>query len=278
MNHIPNKYDVVTDLRRCVLASYSPKAFEDENVKTFLKKAEENLDQVKGNLNESAYQMAKQRIQKAKDPQNLLDKRREDLLTASCLIFQAISKPSSHMNQLIIKTGAQLTPQEIDEINEAKNREWKLPPMTNHQLSISLYFLLKDENGKILAQGQVIKIDPFVFNGEQFRILGIGGIIANIKGQGYGKELMRGVIDFLTKNKISAVGFCGDNIAGFYSKCGFIIVPGLQKRFVYLEENGKKIYNTTEDNVFYFDSQDRFIEKVLKEKDKEVILPRTPDW
>lgn len=87
MSHFPNKYDVVTDLRRCVLASYSPKAFEDENVKTFLKKAEENLEKIKENLNESTYQLVRQRIQKAKEPQNLLDKRREDLLTASCFIY-----------------------------------------------------------------------------------------------------------------------------------------------------------------------------------------------
>lgn len=87
MSHIPNKYDVVTDLRRCVLASYSPKAFEDENVKIFLQKAEENLEKIKENLNESAYQLAKQRIQKAKESKNLLDKRREDLLTASCFIY-----------------------------------------------------------------------------------------------------------------------------------------------------------------------------------------------
>ena len=87
MSHFPNKYDVATDLRRCVLASYSPKAFEDENVKIFLKKAEENLEKIKENLNESTYQLTKQRIQKAKEPKNLLDKRREDLLTASCFIY-----------------------------------------------------------------------------------------------------------------------------------------------------------------------------------------------
>lgn len=87
MSHFPNKYDVVNDLRRCVLASYSPKAFEDENVKIFLKKAEENLEKIKENLDESTYQLVRQRIQKAKDPKNLQDKRREDLLTASCFIY-----------------------------------------------------------------------------------------------------------------------------------------------------------------------------------------------
>ena len=181
------------------------------------------------------------------------------------------------MNKLFIKSGAQLTHREIEEINKAKSREWQLSPMSKYQLPISLYFLLKDENSKILAQGQVIKIDPFSFAGEKFSILGIGGIIANVKGGGHGKKLMAGIIKYLAKNNKTGVGFCRNDVAGFYQKCGFDIIPGLQKGFVYLE-NGKKTTNTTEDNVFYFESEDRFIEKVLKEKDREIFLPRAPDW
>jgi hypothetical protein len=86
MNHIPNKYDIITDLRRSVMASYSAKAFEDENVKTFLAKAEENLESIKKDLDKNNYNQIKQRLEKAKNPNNVLEKRREDLLTASCFL------------------------------------------------------------------------------------------------------------------------------------------------------------------------------------------------
>lgn len=87
MKHIPNKYDVITDLRRCLLASYSDDVFEDENVKIFLKKAEINLGLIKEKLAGETYLEIKKRIEKAKDSHNLPHKRREDLLTASCLLF-----------------------------------------------------------------------------------------------------------------------------------------------------------------------------------------------
>jgi hypothetical protein len=86
MSHLPNKYDIVTDLRRSVMASYSTKAFEDENVKSFLANAEKNLESVRKDLGEKNYLQIKQRLEKAKNPNNVLGKRREDLLTASCIL------------------------------------------------------------------------------------------------------------------------------------------------------------------------------------------------
>lgn len=87
MTHTPNKFDVITDLRRCLSASYADDIFEDENVKVFLKKAEINLNLIKEQLDGKTYFEIKKRIEKAKDSRNLLTKRREDLLTASCLLF-----------------------------------------------------------------------------------------------------------------------------------------------------------------------------------------------
>lgn len=87
MTHTPNKFDVITDLRRCLLATYSNDFFEDENVKVFLKKAETNLNLIQEKIGSETYLEIKKRIGKAKDNQNLLHKRREDLLTASCLLY-----------------------------------------------------------------------------------------------------------------------------------------------------------------------------------------------
>jgi len=86
MIHVPNKDDIVTDLRRCILSSYSARGFEDNNVKTFLHKAETTLEILKDQLRKSHYLLIKQRLEKAKNPKNVLEKRREDLLAASCFL------------------------------------------------------------------------------------------------------------------------------------------------------------------------------------------------
>lgn len=87
MTHIPNKFDVIADLRRCLYSSYSKLLFEDENVKFFLTKAEKNLETVKDGLKKSTFKLVKNRLEKAKNDRYLIEKRREDLLIASCLLY-----------------------------------------------------------------------------------------------------------------------------------------------------------------------------------------------
>lgn len=87
MTHIPNKFDVITDLRRCLYSSYSNTLFEDENVKFFLTNAEKNLETIKGELKKNTFKLVKNRLEKAKNNKYPIEKRREDLLTASCLLY-----------------------------------------------------------------------------------------------------------------------------------------------------------------------------------------------
>ena len=87
MTHLPNKFDVITDLRRSLYASYSDSLFEDENVKVFLENAEKNLEIIKGELKEDTFKLVKKRLEKAKNKIYPIEKRREDLLTASCLLY-----------------------------------------------------------------------------------------------------------------------------------------------------------------------------------------------
>jgi len=87
MTHIPNKFDIITDLRRCLYSSYSNSLFEDENVKLFLTNAEKNLETIKDKLNKNTFKLIKNRLERAKNTKYLIEKRREDLLTASCLLL-----------------------------------------------------------------------------------------------------------------------------------------------------------------------------------------------
>lgn len=84
MSHVPNNLDIKTDLRRSIMASYSKRGFKDTNVKVFLKNAEENLKKV--NLDRDVYLQVVKRLKKAKDINKVIEKRREDILTASLLI------------------------------------------------------------------------------------------------------------------------------------------------------------------------------------------------
>ncbi len=86
MTHNITKYDVATDLKRCLYSSLSEKSFADENVVIFLKKAEENLGKIAFDLNENTYKLVNERIEKAKDVKSSHSRRREDLLMASCLL------------------------------------------------------------------------------------------------------------------------------------------------------------------------------------------------
>ncbi len=86
MKHIPNEMDIKTDLRRSVMASYSPKKFADINVATFINNAQRNLELIKEKIGKRKYAEVKTRIVKAEGKGRSIEKRREDLLTASVLI------------------------------------------------------------------------------------------------------------------------------------------------------------------------------------------------
>lgn len=84
MIHKPTRLDVIADLRRSVMSSFSTKKFDDSNFKVFLEKAEINLKRI--NLDKKTYSLAIERLNKAKDLKQPFEKRREDLLMTSNLI------------------------------------------------------------------------------------------------------------------------------------------------------------------------------------------------
>jgi len=86
MSHKPNNLDIKTDLIRSVMASFSSKEFADANFKTFIEKAQKNLELLKDKIGMRKYTEVKDRILKSKDTQKSIEKRREDLLTAASLV------------------------------------------------------------------------------------------------------------------------------------------------------------------------------------------------
>ncbi len=87
MTHQVNKYDIVTDLRRAIMASYSEAQFDDEEVRFFMKRAERGLDRIKDQINQPVlYHLVRQLFEKAKDGRRPVVKRREDLLMIASLV------------------------------------------------------------------------------------------------------------------------------------------------------------------------------------------------
>ena len=84
-SHKATVLDIKADLRRAIMSSFSKKGFEDANTIIFLKNAEKNLKEVK--MDKDIYIQVTKRLKKAKDTKKSIENRREDVLTASSLIF-----------------------------------------------------------------------------------------------------------------------------------------------------------------------------------------------
>ncbi|MBI2593724.1 GNAT family N-acetyltransferase [Candidatus Daviesbacteria bacterium] len=179
------------------------------------------------------------------------------------------------VKQVIIKTLQNLTDSEIDQLNEASEREFKvsLPPK---EKMLDRHFFLLEQRKEVLAMGQLLPVEPIKFNSEEFFVLGIGGIIAKQKGKGYGKAIMAAIKDWLVNRNKTGIGFCKLKNKGFYEKCGFLTNIDLLNRFVYL--GTEKFYADSENEcIFYMDGNDQFMEKVLNNPD-QVVLPIPPVW
>lgn len=179
--------------------------------------------------------------------------------------------------KVLIKSGRELTNLEIDQINLSKQREFKAVPLNNDQLKTHTFFLLEDEDGNVLSQGQLLPINGVKFNDQSFDIFGIGGIIANQKGRGFGRIIMEEIKKYLINNKKTGVGFTRLDVEEFYRKSGFETSVDLAKRFIYLED-GKEIINQESDFIVYLDSPDNLMSKILQHPNIRVLLPRRPDW
>ncbi len=180
------------------------------------------------------------------------------------------------MPDLLIKNGLELNGSELGQMGESLSREFRVPLPGQKQLSDTTFFLLVD-NGKILSMGGLLKTEPVVFDGETFNLVGFVNVIANVKGKGYGKRVMVGMKGYLVHHNITGIGFCKPENQEFYRKCGFQINTNSTQRFVY--QNGdKRITNQDGQYIFYHDSSDNFMKKVLAKPDADVSIPSANLW
>lgn len=180
------------------------------------------------------------------------------------------------MNNLAIINGSNLSGDQLKQINTAFLREFKHALPSIEKLIGRVFFLLQARD-KILAMGQLLPIEPVVFNNETFSLLGIGGIIANEKGKGFGKQIITAIRDYLKLHDKTGLGFCEPKNQGFYEKSGLSVNSTSIKQFIY-RRGGKDITDQAGHYIIYQNSSDHFMKKVLLNTDKEILIPTPPTW
>ena len=121
-----------------------------------------------------------------------------------------------------IQKGKDLPARTCKRLNEIWRREWPvetpLSAKNREKFANDIFFIVRDPNNRILSVGRLIPI-IFEFLGKEYKILGIGDIVAVKKGKDYGKILMTAMHKYLKRTKQTGVGFCDPKNDGFYIKC-----------------------------------------------------------
>lgn len=178
--------------------------------------------------------------------------------------------------KLVQKPGSELSEDELAQIKEAILREFKVPFNVNDQAKDRLFFLLKDGD-KILSMGALWEVKPVIFDGENFTIYGVLNVVANEKSKGYGKRVVTAMREYLVSQDLTGFGFCFPKNKGFYEKCGLKIEENATKRFIY-HKGEERITNQDGQVIFYQESSDNFMKKVLSKQDEEVSIPTNNLW
>lgn len=172
--------------------------------------------------------------------------------------------------------GNELMVEEHSSIKNALQREFKYHLPDKEKLDKILFFIFKKDKD-ILAFGGLLEVYPIVLDNKKYKAYGFVEIVANVKGEGHGKEVVTGMKKFLEGNDLAGIGFCHPKNKGFYEKCGLKFLETSTQRFVYMKDN-ERITNKDGQIVFYVDSSERLFKKIMKKKDMDVLLPTDGLW
>lgn len=177
-----------------------------------------------------------------------------------------------------IKTGKDLSQPELAEINCWRKKEfqaktdWSSSESQPHHQDI--IFLLK-ENNKLHAFGRLRPITAYIGK-KGYDIWGIATVIAISRGKGFGKMIMDGMMKYIKSHLKTTIGFCGKHNSPFYTKCGFSIIKGGNKNFIYIDKEGKK-HQGNPDDVLYINGNDDLTDQLLSNKSIQ-IHHYIPHW
>lgn len=179
------------------------------------------------------------------------------------------------MNQLTIeeKMGKDLSHEVIKLMVDNRIREYgeNTKDFENNEQE-SIFFFLK-ENNEIKAFG-MLKPVTIYFSSKEYKIMGIGNIMALEKGKGYGRLIMDHIKEYLEKHNFVGIGNSYKDNFEFYKKCGFTLVPRLVDRFVDIDKNGKENRGNWTDYCMFVYDKDNCLGFVISDKvDIKVNIP-----
>jgi hypothetical protein len=178
--------------------------------------------------------------------------------------------------KIITQTGSDLAADDYVQIGDSLFREFNHVIPSPDKLRDRKFFLLKN-NTSVLALGALLEVSPVIFNGDKYSISGFVNVVANVKGRGYGKQVITAMIDYLITHDKTGLGFCMLKNKEFYENCGLEVITDITQRFV-CRNGAEKITNQDGQIIFYQDSSDHFMKNVLANPGKEIRLPTQNLW
>jgi len=136
------------------------------------------------------------------------------------------------------------------------------------------FFFVKD-HGKIVAFGTLRPI-TIKYLGKTYKIMGFCNIITIEKGKGYGKIIVKTMINYLKEKGKTGLGFCRRAQLPFYEKSGLKTKKDFIKRFVYRDPITKEEIKDNEGDGLYYNGKDGFVKKVLSTK--STVYINIPHW
>ena len=182
------------------------------------------------------------------------------------------------------KKGKNLTQEELDTINKIRKIEFagfasahhSIKPQQGNEHWKELYFLVKNPKNSIMAFARIQDID-IIFMKQNYSIIGIVTVVSVIKGQGYGKTLIKEMTNHITQKDKTAIAFTDRNTSSFYKRFGFTIIPEGSVRFYHRAPEGELISDELVSDLVCLNGQDKLIEAMIENPEEKVLLPR-PQW
>lgn len=180
------------------------------------------------------------------------------------------------MKTEIVSSG-KLSVRDLAQINTFRSEEFGIASSSDlscyNEGKTSLFFLLKDDGGKLLAFALLEDL-LLRFQKELPSVLCVSTVIATQKGKKFGVHILSEVQKFAKEKGKTLLGFCETDMIPYYRKCGFTILSNEDNQFMYCDEKGNHIPNIVPGEVFYLDGNDRIMETILSSSDKRVFVLR----
>lgn len=177
--------------------------------------------------------------------------------------------------KLEIKKGNKLTANTLKLMRKTRLKEYGKDTIDFKKTELKNTFFFVKDNNKIVSFGM---LKPITINylGKKYNFFGIANIISIKKGKGYGKILIKSMLDYLKKTGKSGLGFCDGKISEFYRKAGLNTKKDFIKRFQYKDPKTGKITIDNDGDGLYYNGKDNFIKKILS--NKSMVYMETLFW